>query len=129
MKTEIPTVVDALVEAMTSYDVEAMRELCAPEMRHWLSITEQEQGLDGLLATFSKERSVTAESTFDVRRRVETADGAVLMLTVDGRTKGGATFHIPACVVVSVADGKVVRIDEYANVDRAKALLQEIFNA
>lgn len=121
------SVVDALLTAMTSYDVDAMRAVSSPGLRHWLSISEQEQGLDELLATFAKERSVVAEATFDLRRRVETADGAVLMLTVDGRTNGGATFHIPVCVVVGVEDGKVVRLDEYANVDRAKELLKEIF--
>ena len=120
-------VVDALLVAMASYDVEAMRSLCSPEIRHWLSITEQEQGLDALLATIAREREVVADATFELRRRVETADGAVLMLTVDGWTRGGAEFHIPVCVVVAVEGGRVVRLDEYANVDRAKDLLREIF--
>jgi len=119
--------IDDLLAAMTNYDVDAMRRLCSPDLRHWLSITEQEQGIDELLATIARERDVVADADFVVRRRVDTADGAVLMLTVDGRTHNGATFHIPVCVVAAIDDGKVVRIDEYANLERAQDLLQEMF--
>ena len=120
-------VVDALFDAMRTYDTDAMRAVCSPGLRHWLSITEHEQGLEELLATVAAERDVVDDARFILRRRVETADGAVLMLTVDGTSKGGAAFHIPVCIVVAVENGEVVRIDEYANVERAQDLLREIF--
>ena len=123
----VAAVVDALLDAMQAYDADALRALCSPDLRHWLSITEQEQGLDELLALVKLEREAVAHASFEVRRRLDTGQGAVLMLTVDGTTGGGASFHIPVCVVVEVEDGVVVRIDEYANVEKAAGLLAEIY--
>jgi ketosteroid isomerase-like protein len=122
-------VVDRLLDALSSYDTDAIRSLCSPDLRHWLSITEREQGVDELLATVDRERQLVADSNFALRRRVETVDGAVLMLTVDGRTKRGASFHIPVCLVVAVEGDKVVRLDEFANVDQARELLKEMLDA
>jgi ketosteroid isomerase-like protein len=119
-------VVDRLVAALQGYDAAAIRALSVPGLRHWISITEEEHGLDRLLATLERERSVVADVTMDVRRRVDTADGVVLMLTVDGTTNGGATFHIPVCLVVTFVGGLITRIDEYANIDHAKGLLAEM---
>jgi ketosteroid isomerase-like protein len=120
-------VINELIAAMSTYDVNATRVLCAPDARHWGSITEQEQGLEQLLAVMAREREIVADATFEVRNRVTTEDGAVLMLTVDGMTKSGAAFHIPVCLVIRLEGDQIVRMDEYANVDKAGALLAEIF--
>lgn len=120
-------VITELIAAMSAYDADATRALCAPDARHWVSLTEQEQGIDELLALMAREGAVVAEANFEVRNRIATENGAVLMLTVDGTTKGGAKFHIPVCLIVAVEGDKVVRLDEYANVDQAKDLLREIF--
>jgi limonene-1,2-epoxide hydrolase len=119
--------VDRLVSAMQAYDGEAVRALCAPGFRHWVSLSEQESGLDQLIATLQRERAVVAAATMVVRRQVATDAGVTLMLTVDGTTKNGAAFHIPVCLVITLEDGRMTRIDEYANVDRAKDLIAEMF--
>ena len=41
-------------------------------------------------------------------------------------TVGGSVFHIPVCLVVTIAAGLITRIDEYADIDRAKGLLAEM---
>lgn len=120
-------VITELIAAMSAYDAEATRALCAPDARHWVSLTEQEQGIDDLVGLMKREGEVVADATFEVRSRVATENGAVLMMTVDGTTKGGAKFHIPICLIVTLDGDKIVRLDEYANVDKAKDLLREIF--
>jgi ketosteroid isomerase-like protein len=126
--TQVATdLIDAFLEAMTTYDTDTLRSLCSPDLRHWLSVSGEEQGLDHVLATIAKEREVVDDATFVVRRRVETVEGVVLMLTVDGRTRGGAAFHIPVCLVIGVDHDKIVRLDEYANLDGAQELIREMF--
>ena len=120
-------VISDLLAAISTYDDEGMRKACAPDVVRWLSLTEEETGLEELLATVVRERSVVDHATFSLRQRTDTADGAVLMVTVNGLTKGGASFHIPVCLVVTVAGGLVTRIDEYANLENAGELIKEMF--
>lgn len=120
-------VISEFIDAISTYDVERLRPLLADEFVHWVSLTEQEQGAAELLALMAREREVVASATFELRHRVSTDEGAVALVTVDGTTKSGADFHIPVCLVMAVTDGKVVRLDEYANTERARQLIRDIF--
>ena len=122
-------VIDRMLTAMAEYDAEAVRELSTPGLRRWLSITEEETGLDDLVATIETERAVVATAAFTLKRRIDTADGAVLMLSVEGSTKRGSAFHIPVCLVLTTEGDRVSRIDEYANLERAKGLITEMFGS
>ena len=118
--------IDALLAALSTYDADALAKLLDPEFRHWLSITEQEQGADGLVAVLRLERKHVAAVDMRERRRVRTEDGFVLMLDVDGTTNGGNTFRVPVCLVATVAADRIVRLDEYADASRVAPLLREL---
>ncbi len=118
--------IDAFIAALATYDADALTELLGPDFRHWLSITEQEQGADGLVAVVRLEREHVAKVDMQERRRVRTEDGFVLMLDVEGTTNGGHTFRVPVCLVATVATGRIVRLDEYADASRVAPLLREL---
>ena len=120
-------VVDQMLAALARYDTDGIRALSHPGLRRWLSVTEVEDDLETLLTTVERERTTVADATFTLRRRIDTVEGAVLLLAVDGTTTGGAAFHIPVCLVLTIRDGLVMRIDEFANLDGARALLREMF--
>jgi ketosteroid isomerase-like protein len=126
MTTDRP-LADRLIEAFSAYDAEALAPLLAPDVVHWLNITKREQGRDQMLAQIGVEASHIARSTFEVRGQVATAEGFVVQMTVAGETKGGAPFEVAVCLVVTTADDQVVRIDEYASVDQAQPIIQEMF--
>lgn len=125
--TDSLALADELLDALERYDADAVEKLVDPGLVHWINLTQQEQGADGLLATLRLERDVVAAATFRVRHRVASAEGFVLQLDVDGTTKKGSDFHIPVCLVVAVDGGRITRIDEYANSDHVKPLLAELF--
>ena len=119
---------DRLLDALSRYDADAVAALLDDDLVHWLNLTEQEQGRDGLLGTLRLEREHVAETTFEARSKTCTDDGFVLQLVAAGTTKGGRTYRIPVCLVATVSpDGsRVVRIDEYASSHHVQPLLQEL---
>jgi ketosteroid isomerase-like protein len=125
--SEPAPLVHRLLDAFGTYDPDALAPLLADDVRHWLNITKLEQGRDELLAQIGVEGSHVASSTFTLRHHVKTAEGFVVQLTVAGETKGGAPFEVPVCLVVAVDGDKVLRVDEYANIDDAKPIIKEMF--
>lgn len=121
-----PAVVQAFVDALSTYDAAALRSLCSPTVRHWVSVSEREQGLDGLLSVLETERDVVKDASFDVD--VVGQESVVIRMTVDGTTHLGATFHIPVCLVVTYEGDKVAHIAEYANLERAQDLVAELLS-
>ena len=56
---------------------------------------------------------VLSDFYYDDIRRYETEHGYVQQHTLHMTAKTGATFEIGVCIVVKVAGGKVLRLDEY----------------
>lgn len=125
MSTELD-LADALMSALSTYDVTKLDALLASDMTRWLSITEEETGRDALLRSVEAEREHVSELNLELRRRIRTDEGFVLLFTARGITRRGADFRIPVCLVVTERDGKVVRLEEYAALHDARALLSEM---
>lgn len=117
---------ERLIAVLTTHDVEATRELLAPDLVHWLNLGEQEQGADGLLAVMARERACVRDTEVRLRRRHDTGAGFVLQLDVDGTTVSGRSFHIPVCLVVETDGERITRIDEYADSAAARPLIAEV---
>lgn len=119
--------VDRLLDAFGRYDAEALAPLLAPGMRRWVNITEQEQDGAATIAHLELEAQHIADAHFEVRQQVATDEGFVLQIVVEGTTKGGVAFRVPACLVVAVDDGLITRIDEYADIAAARPIIKEMF--
>ena len=119
-------VATTLMQALAGYDAETLGDLLAPDATRWLNLTEEETSRDDLLDLMRLEREHVRSSQFTERSRATTERGFVLQFDCDGVTAGGASFHIPVCLVVEVADGVIVRMDEYANISHVKPLLREL---
>ena len=119
-------IADQLLDALNRYDADDVGALLSDDFVHWLNLTGAEQGRDGLLATLRLEREHVHDAAFEVRDLVATDDGFVIQLTAVGTTNGGRAYSIPVCLVVTVVDGRIARIDEYASSDHVAPLLQEL---
>jgi ketosteroid isomerase-like protein len=101
--------------AAAAGDVEAMREMYAPEAVIWNNHTmvtqNVEQNLQMLAAVVRHIRGFRYE---DVNRQV-TASGFVEEHVLRGETPDGAQLSVPACVVCEVVDGRITRFSEYLN--------------
>lgn len=118
--------VDRLLDAFGRYDADALAPLLAPQMRHWINVTEQEQDAAATIAQLQLEARHVTDTRFNVRHHVETDEGFVLQLVVEGSTTGGETFRVPACLVVAVREGLITRIDEYVDIAAARPIIAEM---
>ena len=116
---------DRLVDALGSYDAEAVRPLLAPDARRWLNLGEVESGVEDLLSMIELERRCVEDAALQVRRRFVSDDGFVLLMTMTGRTAQGVDVRVPVALAVSVGeDGLIHRMDEYANFEDVRPILQ-----
>jgi hypothetical protein len=118
--------VDEFITALASYDTDRLATLCTPEMVHWLSLTEREQDCALFLTHLRRERDLVAHSALTVRNRVQSGATSILMLQLDGSLHGGATFGVYTALVLTERDGRIVRIDEIADVSHSKALIASL---
>jgi ketosteroid isomerase-like protein len=114
-------------EALGAADVGALRSLLAPDARFWVNIGPIDLSADQRLAVLELERTHLASFALHDLRFQTTGTGFVLQFTTDGTTTDGAELHIPACLVAEVDDdGRITRVDEYADSAPAKPLLRAI---
>jgi ketosteroid isomerase-like protein len=59
---------------------------------------------------------------YDVVRREELPGGYVQQHVLRGIAPDGSELRVPACLIVSIADGRITRIDEYLDSAHVRAL-------
>jgi len=106
-------VAERLFAAITAGDIAAVRALYAPDAVIW-------HNHDGIRQTPEENLTVLAWVTrhiIDLRyeevRRQPTRDGFVQQHVLRGKTTDGKDIAIPACLVCTVVDGRITRLDEY----------------
>ena len=114
---------DTLLEAIGSGDVERVRACYSPDARIWHNFDDIEQTVDENLRTLSWMCSVLDERSYDVVRRDPVDGGVMQMHVLRGVVKAtGEAFAMPAALVATMADGMVTRIDEYLDPAAAASL-------
>ncbi len=112
-----------LFAAIERGDVDALREIYSPDAKIWHNHDQQTQGRDENLAVLRwVVKNVTGMRYDDVRRQ-RTDRGFVQQHVLRGRGPSGATLEIHACIVCTVADGRITRLDEYLDSAQITALL------
>jgi ketosteroid isomerase-like protein len=100
-------------KAIEAADIEAVREIYAPDAEIW-------HNTDGVVQTREDNaRTLTWVTTnlqgmayTDIRRSA-TDDGFVQQHTLVATNRAGQRVEVPACIVVRIADGHITRLDEY----------------
>jgi ketosteroid isomerase-like protein len=115
-----------LLAAFEAHDPDAVAALLTPDVVRWLNITDAEMGLESIRALVAAERSVVTESTMTLRRRLDTAEGFVLLFDADGTTIAGERYHIPVCLVATLAGDRIARLDEFADLGQAQPILRAL---
>lgn len=92
----------------------APASIYAREVIVWHNVGETEHHLDAP-PSFARARSVILDLRHeDVQLQVHDM-GFVLRITSVGTTPDGTAVRVPACLLVSVKDGRITRFDEYAD--------------
>lgn len=120
--TEILAFAERFVAALERGDGPEVRAFYAPDARIWHNTDGVEQTVEQnlrLLQWFVRNMS---SRHYRVTRRAALEDGFLQMHVLEVTRFDGESFRLDACVVVRMAGGVIVRLDEYIDSAQAAAM-------
>src|SRR5438874_5208046 len=102
-----------LFSAIESGDVEAVRQLYDPAVAVWHNGDGVEQSADENLRVLTWVTKNVSGLRYEEVRCQHTDTGFVQQHVLRGTAPSGVAVEIPACLVATVAGGRITRIDEY----------------
>jgi ketosteroid isomerase-like protein len=112
-----------LFHAVEAGDIEAVAACYADDIVIWHNYDGVEQSGADNLRVLEWVIAKLADRRYEVVRRIAVDDGFVQQHVLHGRvSRNGAELHVPACMVCTVRDGKITRIDEYLDITQLAPL-------
>lgn len=111
-------IANCLFKSIENGDIDAVRELYHEDLVVWhnfdgLDCREKGQSKEENLHSISSLPSFIDNLRYNVLQREVTASGFVQQHVLEGVLPNGESIAIPACIIVSIANGHISRIDEY----------------
>ena len=127
MTTDDPVLAlaDRLFAAVAAGDLQALREeIYAPDCRIWHNGDGVAQTVEQNLMVLGWAVRHIAGLRYEEVRRQRTPTGFVQQHVLRGRLADGMELRVPACMVGTVAHGRITRLDEYLDLAHFAPLLQ-----
>jgi ketosteroid isomerase-like protein len=102
-------------DAVTRRDLDAVREIYAPDAVIWNNFTNRQQTVEENLRTLAWATSSIDGFRYEDVRRYATETGFVEQHVLRGAAPAGTDLDVPACIVCTVRDGRITRLDEYVD--------------
>jgi ketosteroid isomerase-like protein len=109
----VPAVARRILTAIETGDSEGFLACYAPGAVIWHNTDNLEQDPATVVKTLRWLRRRVDDLRYDELRIQPTPNGYVEQHVLRGTASDGSAFEVPACLVVTVADGLVTRLDEY----------------
>jgi ketosteroid isomerase-like protein len=116
---------DRFLTAVETGDLDAVRAIYAPHAKIWHNVDGVEQTVEQNLRVLGWFARTLPNRRYRVLRREATRDGFFQQHAVEAVLPDGTEWKMPACLVVTVRDGRITRLDEYLDSAQA-AVLQTI---
>lgn len=104
---------ERLMAAITAGDIDAVRSIYAPDAVIWHNNDGLEQSVDDNLRVLRWVVRHIANLRYEQIRRQRTDAGFVQQHVLRGTAPNGKDVTIPACLVCTVRDGRITRLEEY----------------
>ena len=108
--------------AVVAGDLDAVRAMYAPGAVIWHNNDGAEQSVDENLRVLRWATTRIAGFRYEDMRRLATATGFIEQHTLRGQAPNGAELRVPACIVCTVVDGRIARLEEYLDSAQIAAL-------
>lgn len=121
----VPTpleVCDLLFSAITRRDIDAVRDLYAPDAAIWHNNDQVEETAERNLRVLSWVTRNIKDLRYEEVRRNELPGGFVQQHVLRGIAPNGTPLEIPACIFGQVRDGRITRLEEYLDSAHTQAL-------
>jgi ketosteroid isomerase-like protein len=116
-------IAERLFAAVAAGDLAGVRALYAPDVRVWHNVDNVAQTAEENLVTLQWVAANIRDLRYEEVRRQATADGFVQQHVLRGTVGDGVAVEIPACLVATIRDGRITRLDEYLDSRHTKVLL------
>jgi ketosteroid isomerase-like protein len=111
-----------LIAAISDNDIDALRGVYASDVVIWHNFDQVEQSLEDNLKVMMWMAKRMPDKHYDEIRRQPTPNGFVQQHVLRGTAPDGTAVEIPACLIVTIADGRITRLEEYLDTKDAAAL-------
>jgi ketosteroid isomerase-like protein len=109
--------------AVSAGDLATVRAIYAPDAVIWHNNDDTEQTVDENLRVLRWATSRITGFRYEDVRRTATATGFMEQHTLRGTAPNGEELRVPACIVCTVRDGRITRLDEYFDSTQIAAIL------
>ena len=103
-------------------DLDDLREIYAAGIVVWANYDDREHDLDGSMRLLGWLCAKLGDRRYDVRRREVIPGGFLQEHVLCGTAPDGSAVAMPACIVATVADGRITRMHEYLDPMGVRAL-------
>lgn len=110
---ELERIADELERVVVEGDFDALRLMYAPDATVWHNIDDKDKTVEESLAFIGGLQSVCTRTWNEQTRRTFTENGFVVQHYTCAELKTGEQLRIPSCLVITVRDGKISRVEEY----------------
>jgi uncharacterized protein len=104
---------ERMFRAIEQGDLAALRDCYDPGIVVWANFDGKEQNLDQSMRLLGWLCTKLGDRQYDVQRREIIAGGFLQEHTLRGVAPDGTTIAMPACIIATVAGGRITRIHEY----------------
>jgi len=116
-------VADRFFAAAEAGDIATIEQLYAPDAQVWHNTDRVVQNREENLRTLTWITTNLRDIRYTNVRRSPTDDGFVQQHVFEATNRAGQRVEVPACVVATVRDGRITRIDEYIDSAAVTALM------
>jgi ketosteroid isomerase-like protein len=122
---DILDLADRFLTGVQAGDQDGVRACYAPDAIIWHNFDGVEQTVDQNMRSLRWFARTLRDRRYRILRRAAIKDGFVQQHVLEATLPDGTAWAMPACVVATVRDGLIVRLDEYLDSAHA-AVLQTI---
>jgi ketosteroid isomerase-like protein len=104
---------ERFMTAVATGDIRTVREIYADDAVIWHNNDRSSQGVEENLRVLEWMQRNVADLRYEEVQRLATETGFVEQHVLRGRTLMGAELEVPACLICTVVDGRITRLEEY----------------
>lgn len=121
--SDVMELAERFFAAIEAGDVDAARAMYAPDAEIWHNTDGVVQTRDDNARTLAWMTANLGAIRYTDVRRSATEDGFVQQHVLVATNRAGQPVEVPACIVISVRDGLVTRLDEYLDSASVAAIM------
>ena len=124
MTAETIALAERFMRALEANDVDTIRACYAPDAAIWHNFDGETQTVEQNMRTLGWVDKKLKNRRYEIVARQIFPGGYVQQHVLNGTLADGTAFRMPACVVVSVENGRIAKLEEYLDSAHVEPLLR-----